>query len=146
MCANSQSNWLNTIAVRTSYILPILKRFPWWKPRKTGGWSISPRKKPKQKPVCLFEFWGRPFKLAKFIEIGKMACSTTARCTRGQALNSCIYHQQRNKKLTIVVWQLCIGRAYLNCFQIQTLIFRVITTLSDRIYCSTIIVATTNTM
>ena len=26
MCANSQSNWLNTIAVRASYILPILKR------------------------------------------------------------------------------------------------------------------------
>ena len=37
MCANPQSNWLNTIAVRASYILPILKRFPWWKPRKTEG-------------------------------------------------------------------------------------------------------------
>ena len=66
MCANPQSNWSNTISVRASYILPILKRFPWWKPRKTGGWSISPRKKPKQKSVCLLEFWGRPFKLAKF--------------------------------------------------------------------------------
>ena len=27
MRANPQSNWLNTIAVRASYILPILKRF-----------------------------------------------------------------------------------------------------------------------
>ena len=66
MCANPRSNWLNTIAVRALYILPILRRFPWWKPRKTGGWSVSPRKTPKQKPLCIFEFWGRPFKLAKF--------------------------------------------------------------------------------
>ena len=28
----SQSNRLNTIAFRASYILPILKRFLWWKP------------------------------------------------------------------------------------------------------------------
>ena len=27
MSANPQSNWLNTIAVRASYIFPILKRF-----------------------------------------------------------------------------------------------------------------------
>ena len=46
MCANPQSNQLNTIAVRGSY--------------------LPPEKKPKQKPVCLFEFWGRPSKLAKF--------------------------------------------------------------------------------
>ena len=75
MCANSQSNWLNTIAVRASYILPILKRFPWWKPRKTGGWSISPRKKPKQKPVCLLSFEVDPLNWQSFIEIGEMACS-----------------------------------------------------------------------
>ena len=30
-------SFFNTIAVRASYILPILKRFPWWKPRKIGG-------------------------------------------------------------------------------------------------------------
>ena len=61
MCANRQSNWLNTIAVRASYILPILKRFV-----EVGGGLSTPGKKPKQKLVCLFEFWGRPFKLAKF--------------------------------------------------------------------------------
>ena len=27
---------------------------------------LPPEKKKKKKPVCLFEFWGRPFKLAKF--------------------------------------------------------------------------------
>ena len=27
---------------------------------------LPPEKKSKQKLVCLFEFWGRPFKLAKF--------------------------------------------------------------------------------
>ena len=55
MCANPQSNWLNTIAVRASYILPILKQFPRGKPRKTGGVVyLSPEKKPKQKAVCFF--------------------------------------------------------------------------------------------
>ena len=46
MCANPQSNWLNTMAVKASYILPILKRFPWQKPRKTGGGVVylSPEK------------------------------------------------------------------------------------------------------
>ena len=33
-----------------------------------GGWPISPLKDPKHKPVCLFQFWDRPFKLAKFHE------------------------------------------------------------------------------
>ena len=67
MCANSQRNWLNNIAVRASYILPILKRFPKKKNQeKLGGWSISPRNNPKQEQVSRFEFWGRSFKLAKF--------------------------------------------------------------------------------
>ena len=48
MCADSQSNWLPTIAVRASYIL------------------YPPRKKTKQNPLCLFEFWGGPFQLPKF--------------------------------------------------------------------------------
>ena len=65
MCANPQSYWLNTIAVRASYILPILKGFPGENQEKTGAWSISPQKKPKRKSVGLFECWGRP-KLAKF--------------------------------------------------------------------------------
>ena len=86
MCANPQSNWLNTIAVRASYILPILKRFPWWKPRKTGGWSISPRKKTKQKPFCVFSFRVDPLNRQSFIEIGEMACSTIAWCSRGHTL------------------------------------------------------------
>ena len=56
MCANPQSNWLNTIAVRASYILPILKQFPRGKPRKTGGGGglSLPGKKPKQKAVFFF--------------------------------------------------------------------------------------------
>ena len=68
MCANPQSNWLHTIAVRASCMLPILRRFPWRKPRKTeggGGVVYLPLEKTKQKPLCVFEFWGRPFKLAK---------------------------------------------------------------------------------
>ena len=54
MCANAQNNWLNTITVRASYILhfeaiSLVKT----KKKPGGGWSISPRKKTKQKTVCL---------------------------------------------------------------------------------------------
>ena len=68
MYTNSQCNRLNTIAMRASLILHILTRFPWWKPWKSGGglFPPPPRKKPKRKPVCLFEFWGKTFKLARF--------------------------------------------------------------------------------
>ena len=33
---------------------------------KPVGWAISHHKDPNCEPVCHFEFWGRPFKLAKF--------------------------------------------------------------------------------
>ena len=69
MCAIPQSNWLNTIAVRTSYVLPILKRFPWWKLRKTRGVVYLPPEKSKQRPVCLLKFWGRPFKLKSKVSL-----------------------------------------------------------------------------
>ena len=57
MCANPQSNWLNTLAVRASYILLILS------------------------------FGVDPLNWQSFIEIGEIACSTTARCSRGHATN-----------------------------------------------------------
>ena len=56
MCANAQNNWLNTITVRASYILHF-EAISLVKTKKKpggGGWSISPRKKTKQKTVCLF--------------------------------------------------------------------------------------------
>ena len=37
MYADCQGNMLNTVAVRASYILPILKRFLSENPRKPGG-------------------------------------------------------------------------------------------------------------
>ena len=36
------------------------------KTKKNRSGLSPPRKKPKQKPVCLFKFWGIPYKLAKF--------------------------------------------------------------------------------
>ena len=61
--------------------------FHWWKPRKTGGgWSISPWKKPKQKPVCFLSFGVDALNWQSFTEIGEMACSMTAQCTRGTLL------------------------------------------------------------
>ena len=89
MCANPYNNWLNAIVVRASYILPILKRFPWWKPRELEGGSLSPPgKKPKQKPLCYFEFWGiDPLNWQSFPEISEMSCSMTAWYSRGHTLN-----------------------------------------------------------
>ena len=55
MYANHQSNRLSTIAV-----------------------FISPRKKPKQKPVYLFEFGVDHLNWQSFIKISKMACNTTS--------------------------------------------------------------------
>ena len=94
MCANPQSNWLNTIAVRASYILPILKRFPWWKPRKTGGWSISPRKKNQNRNQFVFLSFGvDPLNWQSFIEIGEMACSTTAWCSRSACARNEVFRR-----------------------------------------------------
>ena len=87
MCANPQSNWLNTIAVRASYILPILKRFPWWKPRKTGGGLSPPGKNQNRNQFVFLSFGVDPLNWQSFIEIGEMPCSTTARCSRGHALH-----------------------------------------------------------
>ena len=42
MSADCQDNMLNKVAVRASYILPILKRFLGENPRKPEGWSTSP--------------------------------------------------------------------------------------------------------
>ena len=91
--------------MRASYILPILKRFPWRKPRKTGGGLSPPRKKPKQKPLCIFEFWVDPLNWQSFIEIGEMACSTTTRCFRGHTLN-----QSDTKLEPVLVWTLGFPR------------------------------------
>ena len=43
MCANPQSNWLNTIAVRASYILPIFEAISLVKTEKNrgGGGKVS---------------------------------------------------------------------------------------------------------
>ena len=87
MCASPQSNWLNTIAVRASHILPILRRFPWWKPRKTGGWFPPPPGKNQNRNHFVFLCFGvDPLNWQSFIEIGEMACSTTARYSRGHTL------------------------------------------------------------
>ena len=89
MCANPQSNWLNTIAVRASYILPILKRFPLVKTKKNRGGGLSPPGKNQNRNRFVFLSFGvDPLNWQSFIEIGEMACSTTARCSRGQALNT----------------------------------------------------------
>ena len=44
MSADCQGNILNTVAVRASYILPILKRFLGENPRKRGGVYLPPEK------------------------------------------------------------------------------------------------------
>ena len=66
MCANPQSNQLNTIAVRGSY--------------------LPPEKNQNRNQFVFLSFGVDPLNWQSFIEIGEMACRTTARCSRGHAL------------------------------------------------------------
>ena len=67
---------------------------------KPGGWSISLRKKPKQKPHVFLSFGGDPLNLQSFIEISEMVCSTTAQCSRGHTLKS----RQCSTSVVVMVW------------------------------------------
>ena len=88
MCANPQSNQLNTIAVRASYILPICSDFLDENQEKPGGLVYLPPEKNQNRNQFVFLSFGvDPLNWQSFIEIGEMACSTTARCSRGHALN-----------------------------------------------------------
>ena len=71
MCANLQSNRLNTITVRASYILPIWSDFLDENQEKPGG-----------------GLGVDPLNWQSLNEIGEMACSTTTWCSRGHALKS----------------------------------------------------------
>ena len=53
MCANPQSNWLNTTAVRASYILPILRRLL-VKIKKNRGVVYLPPEKTKTETSLYF--------------------------------------------------------------------------------------------
>ena len=56
--------------------------------KNRGGWSISPPEKNQNRNQFVFLSFGvDPLNWQSFIEIGEMACSTTARCSRGHALN-----------------------------------------------------------
>ena len=107
MCANPQSNWLHTIAVRASCMLPILRRFPWRKPRKTeggrGGCLSSSGKNQNRNHFVFLSFGVGPLNWQSFIEIGEMACSKTARCSRGHTIKTFLsfkYKQSRETKLS----------------------------------------------
>ena len=79
MCANPQSNQLNTIAVRASYILPISSDFLGENQEKPGGgWSISLRKNLHRNQSVFSSFGVDPLNWQSFSEIGGMARSTTA--------------------------------------------------------------------
>ena len=53
-----------------------------------GGVGLSPPGKNQNRIQFVFLSFGvNPLNWQSFIEIGVMACSTTARCSRGHALN-----------------------------------------------------------
>ena len=66
MSADCQDNMLNKVAVRASYILPILKRFLGENPRKPGGGLSPPGNNQNRNHLCHFKFCDRPFELTKF--------------------------------------------------------------------------------
>ena len=117
MCANSQSNWLNTIAVRASYILSILKRFHCWKRRKTGRVVYLPPGKNQNRNQFVFLSFGvDPLNWQSFIEIGEMACSTTARCSRGHALK--LISQKCRTVHVFILYIFFLRKIFQNVFKI----------------------------
>ena len=57
--------------------------------RTREGGGLSPPGKTQNRNQCVFFSFGvDPLNWQSFIEIGEMACSTTARCSRGHALNA----------------------------------------------------------
>ena len=101
MCANPQSNWLHTIAVRASYIL-------FWgnflsENQEKPGVVYLPLKKTKTETTVFLSFGVDPLNWQSFIEIGEMACSKTARCSRGHTIKTFLsfkYKQSRETKLS----------------------------------------------
>ena len=81
MSANPQSNWLNTLAVRASYIFTYFEAiFLVKNRRKTGMGGLSPPGKNRNRNRFVFLSFGvDPLNWQSFIEIGEIACSTTAR-------------------------------------------------------------------
>ena len=87
MSSNCQSDMLNIVAVRASYILPILRRFLSENPRKPGGGGLSPPgNNANRNHFAILSFGVDPLDWQSFTEIGEMVCSTTAWCSRGHAL------------------------------------------------------------
>ena len=79
MSANYQNNMLNIVAVRASYILPILRRFLSENPRKPGGVVYLPsRNNANRNHSAILSFGVDPLDWQSFTEIGEMVCSTTA--------------------------------------------------------------------
>ena len=92
MGANPQSYWLNAIAVRSSYNLPILKRFP-LESQKTRGRLHPPpplpRKSQNMDQLVFLSFVVHPFNWQSFTDFGEMECSTTAGYSSGHTSTIC---------------------------------------------------------
>ena len=63
MCANPQSNQLNTIAVRASYILPIWSDFLGENQEKPGGGLSPPGKNQNRNQFVFLSFGVDPLRL-----------------------------------------------------------------------------------
>ena len=80
MYANPQSNGLNIIAVRASYIFYLLLGdFLGENQKKNHGGDLAPpgNNQNRNRSVCS-SFGVDPYNWQSFIEVGEMACSTTA--------------------------------------------------------------------
>ena len=78
MCADSQRNWLNTIAVRASYTL------------------YPPGNNQNRKYFVFLSFGVDPLNCQSFIEMREMTCSKTTLCSRKHNLTNKNYHPQKS--------------------------------------------------
>ena len=74
---------LNTVAVRASYILPILKRLLSENPRKSGGGGLSPPgNNDNRNHFAILSFGVDPLNWQSFIEIDELASGRSCKIAR----------------------------------------------------------------
>ena len=71
------------------------------KPRGGGGCLSSSGKKPNRNHFVFLSFGVGPLNWQSYIEIGEMACSKTARCSRGHTIKTFLSFKYKQSKIPL---------------------------------------------